>query len=244
MPHTTYLLTSRKIGLMNSMARLADNVANADTAGFKRESNIFRSLVVTPPTENKAAAQDFSVIQKVERDFAQGGLEQTGRALDFALDGDGFFVVNTPLGERYTRAGNFAVDAEGRLVTKEGYPVAADGGGDIAFNPQDTDITVRENGGVYANGEQRGIVAIVSFADTDALRRTGQGLYVTDAATQPAVPSTRMMQGMLESSNVNTVTETAKLIEISRAIEEVKQTESSEHRRVLDAIRRLGQSRQ
>ncbi|MET0155858.1 MAG: flagellar basal-body rod protein FlgF [Rickettsiales bacterium] len=244
MPHTPYILTSRKIGLFNSLARLSDNIANAETAGYKRESNIFRSLVVSPPSGASAASQDFSIIRKVQRDFGQGPLKQTDRALDFALQGEGFFVVNTPLGERYTRAGNFVLDAGGRLVTKEGYPVSSEGGGDITFNPEDSDISVRENGGVYANGAERGVVRIVTFADLDALRRTGQGLYAADQSPGAPDPSTRMMQGMLESSNVDTVTETAKLIELSRSIEDIKQSESSEHRRLLDAVRRLGQVRQ
>jgi flagellar basal-body rod protein FlgF len=243
MPSTPYVLASRKMGLFDSLSRLADNVANAETAGYKREGNIFRALVAEPGGAKGPKTEEFSVVAKTQRDFSQGVLKQTDRVLDFALAGQGFFMADTPLGVRYMRGGNFVLDKDGVLSTKEGYPVLATGGGTIAFAPEDTDVNVREDGSIYAGAEQRGTLAVASFEDTDALERTGTGFYRTDATPDGRPERTRVMQGMLEEANVSAVVETTKLTEISRDIEAVKQAESSYHRLATDALRRLGDTR-
>lgn len=240
MPNTSYILLARKQSLHNSLSRLADNVANASTAGYKEERNVFKSLLLKPQAQPEAHGQDFPVITKVQRDFSQGVMKQTFRPFDFAIENDGFFTVNTPLGPRYSRAGNFTLNGEGVLVTKEGYPVAAAGGGEIAFAPEDSDITVRADGTIEAQGEQRGQLAIVSFENNDLLIRTGAGFYRTDLPVLARPPGTRVIQGYVEDSNVSAVSETVRLTDVSNAIERVKQAESSYHETIMGAIRKLG----
>lgn len=240
MPNTTYILMARKQNLMDSLDRLADSVANASTPGYKEEKDIFRALVVKTEPGAEAYGQDFPVVVKTQRNFEQGVMQQTFRPLDFAIEGDAFFTVTTPLGPRYTKAGNFTLDGDGILVTKEGYTVASAGGGEIAFAPEDSNITVREDGTIESSGLQRGTMAIASFSDKDVLIRTGTGFYRTEEAPQPRDAGARVIQGYIESSNVSAITETVHLTQISNAIDNVKKMESTHHDTLMGMIRKIG----
>src|SRR3981189_3109728 len=140
-------------------------------------------------------------------DFAQGGSEQTKNPLDVAIAGDGFLVVQTPAGERYTRDGSLQINNQGQLVTASGYPVLGTSG-PIVFQPTDKEISIAADGNVtVVEGtgrvdSVRGKLRLVSFADAQKLVKEGGNLYSAgQGAAQPDITS-RVRQGFIEKSNV------------------------------------------
>lgn len=197
---------------------LANNLANALTPGFKRDRVSFEALLAqaangeTPP--GLPGGPSLISAPRMRPDFTPGPVETTGSPLDMALTGDGFFAVQTPRGERYTRAGNFTRDSGGRLAMADGTLVLGQGG-PIKV---DGDLAVGGDGSVSVNGEARGKLKLVRFPDTSTLSHEGGALW---ASTKPpaAATSTSVKQGCLESSNVNTVEEMIDMMTAFRSYE-------------------------
>ncbi len=145
-------------------------------------------------------------------------MSTTARPLDVAISGPGYFMVSTPRGFRYTRAGNFKTNSEGILVTKEEYPIMGPGGGQVEFTENDVDVTIRENGLVSSGPEERGQIGVFIFENENLMVREGDGLYKTEQSPI-ATEDSKVVQGALENSNVNSVTAMTQLIEVSRQIE-------------------------
>ena len=144
-----YILLSRLSLQERSTQALANNIANADTPGFRAMRPVFGQVMVSlrgagrmPGDSTMSLPQD----RATWRDMSQGSLQTTGNKLDVALDGDGFFVVETPKGERYTRAGRFSIGANGRLVDQEGNAVLDSQKQPISFSAQDTQIEITKSG--------------------------------------------------------------------------------------------------
>lgn len=211
----SYVMAARQRDLLRSQDRISDMAANVNTTGFKLENDIYGEF--KKPISDKSGVT-FPSIKTTARDYSQGGLATTGRPLDVAISGPGFFMINTPNGMRYTRAGNFKTNSEGVLVTKDDYPVIGPGGGQVEFTEEDINITIRENGLVSSGPEERGQIGVFIFPDERLLIREANGLYNT---TQQPIPTedSLVVQGVLENSNVNSVTSMANLIEVSRQIE-------------------------
>jgi flagellar basal-body rod protein FlgG len=158
------------------------------------------------------------VAESTAIDYSSGPVSTTGNTFDLALDGEGFFVVNTPNGKAYTRQGNFRVDSSGTLVTVDGYEVMGQGGpvsikgGTVSFSAE---------GKIFVEGVETGAIQVVDFAKPYELRKIGQGLLVPNdpAVTSQPAPKTSVMQGRLEGSNVSAVAEMVQLIETSRFFE-------------------------
>ena len=161
------------------------------------------------------------------KDFTQGAAEQTKNPLDVAIDGRGFLVVQTPAGERYTRDGGLQINNQGQLVTVTGQPVLGTSG-PIVFQPTDKDISIAADGnvtvleGTSRVDSVRGKLRIVNFADAQKLRKEGSNLYAagTGAAAQPDAAS-RVRQGFIEKSNVKSVAEMSRMIEVTRAYTQI-----------------------
>ncbi len=213
-----YSALSGSLAAVRRLDVISNNLANANTAGFKGDRLQFQSVLAG--TMNPALAADGSGDapvysgEKFFTDYAAGPVRQTGNTLDLALDGDGFFVVNTPQGRAYTRAGNFRRDASGKLVTSDGYEVQ--GRGAITINGGRVEIDGK--GGVSVDGVPVGTLEVVDFPKPYALEKIGNGLFVpagTQSAPQPVTTAT-VRQGFLEESNVNVVAEMARMIETSR----------------------------
>lgn len=213
---------------------LANNVANMQTTGFKEMEVSFTSEVdsnLNPTDMEKAQAL---VRQgKSHINYAQGSVYSTGNPLDLAIQGDGFFAVQTPGGTRYTRDGNFTVSAEGTLTTQNGFPVLS-GYGPLSV-PADKIVSVGPTGEVSAGGDSLGKISIYKMAETNrnSLKPEGGNLFVLEnGETQPA-DNYRIAQGHLESSNVNLIRSLTRIIEVSRAYEShqksmAKQLESTQ----------------
>lgn len=218
MDNSVYISLSRELAVFRDMAATANNLANVDTPGYNAEKVMFTDYLVDDGNRHKMAfAQDIASY----RDTSNGPMKVTGNPFDLAINGPGYFIVETPLGERYTKAGNFTVGPEGVLMTPTGNPVLDNGGETIIMENTDRNITVGENGIVSAKNpfggiEERGQVGLVEFEDEQAMDRLDSQLYKTDQ--QPLEPiNSRILQGTLESANVSAVTELVRMTELSRA---------------------------
>jgi flagellar basal-body rod protein FlgF len=227
------------------MDAIANNIANASTPGFKREAAKFEEFVVMmQPAEGQTGLQPVSFVKDagLMRDSSQGNLQQTGATYDIAIAGPGYFQVQTPAGMRYTRDGHFSLDANGNLVTSQGYAVQGDGGA-ITISPTDGEIVVAPDGTVSSvlNGVTNllGKLKIVDFANNDALIKQGSNLYST-AQTPNTPPVVNVRQGALEASNVQPVIEISHMIEVMRAYQMTATMASSQEQLMRQAIDKLG----
>lgn len=201
---------------------LTNNLANVNTGGFKRDRMVFESVLgaVKNPSPGAGSLTDAPVMSGASfaTDFTAGPLKQTGNTLDLALEGDGFFVVNTPQGRAYTRQGNFHVDSGNRLVTAEGYEVQATGG-PVTINGGK--VSIDGKGGVLVDGNQVASLAVVDFPKPYSLRKTDGVQFISAEAESDEQPArnTTVRQGFIEASNVNPLMEMAQLIESNRYYE-------------------------
>jgi flagellar basal-body rod protein FlgF len=211
---------SRQMALGRELDVIANNMANVTTNGFKARESRFQEFTMPVARANTFRPQDralsFVVDAGTALDTSQGAIETTGNALDAAIKGDGFFAVQTPGGERYTRNGAFTLDAAGQLVTSDGYPVQGDNG-PITIGPQETDLAFAPDGTVSTSQGQRGHLRLVRFNDPSALQNEGGNLFSASVPPQPAGLTSRVEAGTIERSNVKPVIEMTRLIEVNRA---------------------------
>jgi flagellar basal-body rod protein FlgF len=229
---------SAQIALRRNMEIIANNLANVSTAGFKRETPMFEELL-TPIEADNGALQEVAFVRDwgVMRDMTSGPLLQTGAALDVAVEGSGLLVVRTAQGERYTRDGHLKLDAAGRIVTANGDPVLGDGG-EITIPPGETEIKIANDGTISTKSGVVGRLSIVAVPP-GALHKEGGNLYSADAAPEPAT-NTRVLQGMIERSNVEPVQEMTKMIEVLRAYQHSTETLNATDDLIRRALQRLG----
>ena len=222
---------SRQLTLERQMDVVANNVANVNTTGYKADRSLFEEFLNSRAHEDNFAGADrrISFVQDrgTFKDFAQGASEQTKNPLDVAIDGRGFLVVQTPAGERYTRDGGLQINNQGQLVTQSGNPVLGTSG-PIVFQPTDHDISIAADGnitvleGVNRIDSVRGKLRVVNFADAQKLVKEGSNLYSAGPGTaaQPDIVST-VRQGFIEKSNINSVAEMSRMIEVTRAYTQI-----------------------
>jgi flagellar basal-body rod protein FlgF len=230
-----YATLNRQSGLMREMAVVANNIANVSTAGFRREGVVFSEYVAgmdQDPSLSMAHASGRMV------DLTQATLSQTGGRFDFAIQGDGFFLIETPEGERLTRAGAFTPNAEGELVTPDGYRLLDAGGAPVFVPPDAKAIGLSQDGTLSAGGQPIAQIGLWRPADPLALRHQSGTLF--DGGELEPVENGTVLQGMLEESNVQPVTEIARMIEVQRAYELGQKFLDAEDDRVRGVIQALG----
>ena len=239
---------SRQVALQRELDVIANNLANLNTNGFKGESVQFQEFLSSAARANafQPADQRLSFVQDraTITDFSQGPLTQTGGALDIAISGAGFLIVDTPAGERYTRNGSLSLNVNGELVTSEGYRVRG-ANGPIQFDQNDTDVFIARDGSISAvNGNQtadRGRIRLVNFGDPQSLTKEGLSLYSAPGQQpQDVTPATTLVQGAIENSNVQPVLEMSRMIEVSRAYTSLVNLMSSTDQLKQSAINKLG----
>ncbi|MBR1152988.1 flagellar basal-body rod protein FlgF [Bradyrhizobium sp. JYMT SZCCT0428] len=249
MENTLLVGLSRQMVLERQMDVVANNVANVNTNGFKADRSLFEQFLRSPAHEDNFQRPDRQVAFVQDRgtfkDFAAGASEMTKNPLDVAIDGKGFLVVQTPAGERYTRDGNLQINTQGQLVTQSGFPVMG-GSGPIVFQQTDKQITIAPDGNVTVlEGSNRidsvrGKLRIVSFADAQKLVKEGGNLYSAGQGVAPQPDTTsRVNQGYVEKSNVNSVTEMSRMIEITRAYTQISallQQQSDLHKSAIEKL--------
>jgi flagellar basal-body rod protein FlgF len=241
MDNTMYVALSRQMTLRRELDIVANNIANADTTGFKVEGTMVRT---DPSTGAKMidgpASLKFVIDDGVTRDFTQGALRQTGGPLDLAIEGQGFFKVQTPAGERYTRDGRFTLSPDGKVTTQAGDPVVGESG-EITVNPQLGPLSIAADGTVSQAGQRIGTISVFAFDDMSGLSKTGDNLFSNTSNLPPQTSTAaQVRQGMLESSNVNSILQVTRLIEISRAYESMARTIENSAELSRRSVERLG----
>jgi flagellar basal-body rod protein FlgF len=235
--------------LERQMDVVANNVANVNTNGYKADKSLFAEYLKSGAHEDNFVGQDrrvsFVLDGGIFKDFSQGPTEQTKNPLDVAIDGGGFLAVQTPAGERYTRDGALQINNQGQLVTAGGNPVLGNSG-PIVFQPTDHDVSIAADGtvtvleGINRIDSVRGKLRLVSFAQAQALLKDGSNLYSAGAGTaaQPDIAS-KVRQGFVEKSNVNSVTEMSRMIEVTRTYTQIStllQNQSDLHKSAIEKL--------
>lgn len=219
-----YIAGSAMATQADRMDVLTNNITNVDTTGYKKDMLISRSFSdvlmerLNDPyvisATNQIGLQNNGIhIDEIVTDFGQSGFEETARPYDLALEGTGFFVIDTPKGQMYTRDGNFFVNNQGDLVTSGGYYVTGTNG---RIHVGTGEFAVNSAGEVIVDGQTVNKVRVASFDDLTGLRKNADNLYTTNQpARTPA--ETSVKQGYLETSNVDTAEEMVRMMELTRS---------------------------
>jgi flagellar basal-body rod protein FlgF len=231
-----YTTLTRQAGLMREMQLVANNIANASTSGFRREGMVFSEHV-----KRLEEGPSLSMANGNARhlDLTQAGLSKTGGTFDFAIQGDGFFQIETPDGLRLTRAGSFTPNADGELVTPDGYRVMDEGGGAVFIPPDAEQISLAQDGTLSADGEPLTRIGLWQAANPQQMTHEGGTLLAAAGGLEP-VEGGVLLQGFVEESNVNPIAEVSRMIEVQRAYEMGQGLLDREDDRVRNVIRTLG----
>jgi flagellar basal-body rod protein FlgF len=239
---------SRQTVLERQIDVIANNVANANTSGYKADRTLFEDYLTSGAHEDNFVGRDRRVSYVQDRgtyhDTRQGAFEQTKNPLDVAIEGGGFLAVQSAAGERYTRDGGLQINGTGQLVTVSGDAVLGTSG-PIVFQPSDHDISISPDGTVTVlegNGRAdsiRGKLRLVSFPDAQKMLKEGSNLYSAGEAAPVPDTKSRVQQGFIEKSNVNSVAEMSTMIEVTRAYQQIAnmlQAESDLHKSAIEKL--------
>ncbi len=232
-----YTSASGMLPLQFRQELTANNLSNSNTAGYKQDQAFVRELItadlflnenqiassgqrpqqvnISPPAFRAAVGDSSQVVQQFT-DFSQGPMEVTGNMLNLALEGDGFFTIETPGGLQYTRNGSFSINEDGELVTSQGHVVL---GVDGPINVAGGTINILANGGVAVGGVQRGSLLITDFPKPYEMAKVSDSLFVPTGGGGQDAQNVSVQQGMLEGSNGHPLDQMVKMIEISRLFE-------------------------
>jgi flagellar basal-body rod protein FlgF len=244
---------SRQMALRHDLDVVANNIANIDTTGFKADNALFTEYLMPKASDGNFTGSDRRLDFVADRgswiDFSQGALQHTGNPLDVAVEGNAYLAVQTPRGVRYTRNGALLTNANGELVTDEGYPVLGENG-PITFQANDHDviisptgiITVRE--GNSNTDSPRGTLQLVSFAQQNQLQKDGGSTFMAPPGVTPTAPplGTRVVQGAVEKSNVNAVAEISRMIEITQSYNDIANVLQQQGDQRRNALTQLSQT--
>ena len=232
-----YTSLTRQSGLLREMQAVANNIANISTTGFRREGVVFSEYVAAlqpgEPSLSMAAAHARLT------DTAQGALTQTNGTFDFAIEGDGFFLVETTDGPELTRAGSFTPSAEGELVTPDGARLLDGGGAPVFIPPDARDVSLSADGTLSANGRPLTQIGLWSSADPADLGRRAGVRFAAEGELVP-VEDAVILQGFVENSNVDAVSEIARMIEVQQAYQMGQQFLDREDERIRAVLQTLG----
>ncbi len=232
---TAYVTLSRQSGLMNEMRLVANNIANANTTGYRAQGLVFSEFVRDMPG-NPSLSMSRAEARNTSQQ--QGVLTETGGQFDFAIEGDGFFMVETPEGNRLTRAGSFSPNAEGDLVAPDGARVLDSNGSPVFIPPDAASIDVGSDGTLSVEGQLLGQIGVYRVEELKDLVREGNTRFSTTANIDP-VDESVVLHRFLEGSNVNAIAQVTRLIEIQRAYELGQSFLETEHERVRGALKAL-----
>ncbi|HEY9219476.1 MAG TPA: flagellar basal-body rod protein FlgF [Phenylobacterium sp.] len=244
MDNALYVGLSRQIILRRELDIVANNIANADTTGFKVESMMARTEPAAPAhTADGPKPVKFVMPNGVARDFGQGAMRQTNGDLDLAVEGRGFFQVSTADGPRFTRDGRFRLDDTGRLVSQTGDPVLGDSGDEIVIDPRRGALAIGIDGTLSQGTERVGKIGVVDFDDLSVLEKAGDNQLRNSSNLQPT-PATdaKVRQGFLEGSNVNPILEITRMMDVSRAYQQISKMMDSEQELSRRSVERLGRA--
>ncbi|MFY0616205.1 flagellar hook-basal body complex protein [Shimia sp.] len=233
MDNAGYTTLTRQSGLKREMTVLANNIANAATTGYRAGGITFSEFIKSAPgTESISMATANVQTTSME----QGALKRTGGTFDFAVEGAGFFMVQTPDGDRLTRAGAFTPNENGDLVNMDGHLVLDGGGAPIFIPPDATGVDVASDGTFSVDGLPIGQIGLYKPLNPLDLRRETGVLFDAPDGVEP-VEEGRVLQGFLENSNVNPILQMSRMIHVQRAYEMGQTFLENEHSRIRDAVK-------
>ena len=207
-------------GMLTRMVQqdvIANNLANAATPGYKKDGAFLNTMLEASLVLQKDARQNPLILnaQRIETDMSQGGLRATGNPFDLALQGPGYFAVETPSGTMYTRAGSLTLNAEGELVTLTGYRVMGEGG---AIQLPPGEFAVSDRGAISVDGVEVNQLKIAKFSESNSLVKKADGLFAArSGAIETKAPETTVSQGFVEDSNVSAIQEMVEMINMQQA---------------------------
>ncbi|HEX4031304.1 MAG TPA: flagellar basal-body rod protein FlgF [Terracidiphilus sp.] len=211
----TALVTSTQ-----QMDTIANNLANVSTVGYRAEHNVFSAVLADASNPSGSsidqAINNYGIVSGTVLDHSQGALQKTGNDLDAAIQGPGYFVVQTAKGVMYTRNGSFQVSGQGQLVTSTGDAVMGEGG---VIKMPPGHVSISADGTISTNGAITGKLRLVDFAPTVDLESAGNTYYTAPANTAQPSTTSDVRQGFLESSNVNPILGLVDLITTQRSAE-------------------------
>lgn len=245
MENVLLIALSRQMALRREMDVIANNVANVTTNGFKRrmsDSREFQMPVASVDTFRRGEDRriSFVVDKGTPLDLTGGTLEATQNPMDAAIQGEGFFVVQTPNGERFTRNGAMMLNANGELVNSDGFALMGEQGA-FQFSPADGAISIASDGTIATANGPRGRLRIVQFANPQSLENVGANLFNSRQQPEPAL-NARVQSGFVERSNVRPVLEISRMIEVNRAYQSIASLVSRTDETRRTAIQRLGET--
>ena len=224
-----YTALTGAVAQQQTLDVIANNVANATTAGFRADRAAFSEFLAgaqqskNPGINGQPAPQrpdHFVRVEAVTHEQQDGALRVTGNPLDFGLNGDGFFVVRTPQGERLTRAGSFMLRGDGTLSTPDGADVLGENGHPVHISGTAAQVQVGQDGTIQVDGQNVNKLKLVSVADPSKLEKEGTTYFVPAQGEALAdAKSVTVTQGHLESSNVNAVAGLNELITVNRSFD-------------------------
>ena len=235
MDNPGYTSLTRLSGLMREMQVVANNIANSATSGFRQEGLVFGEYV---RRLDDAPSLSMANANVRNTSMMQGALTETRGQFDFAIEGDGFFLIETPAGERLSRAGSFSLSAEGDMVTNDGFRVLDAGGAPIFVPPDASDLSVATDGTVSSNGRPLSQIGLFQPVDPNAMAREDGVMFRSDAGVEP-LDNGIILQGFLEGSNVDPVNQIARMIQVQRAYEMGQNFLQAEDDRIRNSLKTL-----
>ena len=238
MENSIYIALSRQTALRREMTLIANNIANVNTTGFRRELAVYSAQTVNP---RSSTPMDFVIDHATAVSFEPGSLRQTGNTFDVAISGPGFgfFAVDDGSGTAYTRNGSFQLGDDNQLLTLDGYTLLDVDDRPVVIPPNVTDVAINRDGTIQNGEELLGRIQIAEFDELFRMRKKGESLFVTDEEPRPPRESI-LLQGSLEASNVVAIKELTRMIEIQRNFESVRKLIDNEGERNRSAVQRLG----
>ena len=237
MENISYVGASQQLALSQQIEVTSNNIANMSTPGFKAKNVMFLDYITTP---KKGGPVQQSYNYATYRDLSMGNLSKTYNPLDVAIDGKGYFQVQTPEGEtRYTRDGSFSLNSQGQLVDQSGNTVMGETGNPLVVQAQAKQITVSTDGKIASEQGDIGRIKVVNFDNEQALKNIGDNLYEIGTATEQPADDRHIEQGVVEGSNVNPISEMNKMISLMRMFQATQNMLQSDHDRIVGAIQKL-----
>lgn len=237
MDNAGYTTLTRQSGLLSEMQSIANNIANISTTGFRREGIVFSEYV-------KALEGDPSLSMAVANvhttNLEQGTLTQTGGTFDFAIEGDGFFMVESPEGPLLTRAGSFTPSQDGELVTPDGLRLLDSGGSPVFIPPDAASISIATDGTLTADGRPLTQIGLFLPSDPNDLSHRDGVRFAAPGGTEQVLEGAVILQGFTEGSNVDAVSEIARMIQVQHAYELGQKFLEQEDARIRSVMQTLG----
>jgi flagellar basal-body rod protein FlgF len=238
MESVSHITLSHQTGLKRQMSTLSNNIANVNTTAYREEDMMFEE-VLQETQDGETGTLSFTQDVSTYYDLEQGALKKTGNPLDVAINGDGYFTVETDEGPRYTRDGAFTLDAENQLVTKEGRNVLDAQGNPIEVPENAGEIEVARDGTISTPEEDIAQLGVASFDNAQELDRLPDSLYAPGGQEPAPAENPEIHQGMLEQSNVQPIKEMTTMMKVVSSYQSTQSMMDNDHQRQLRAIRTL-----